>query len=116
MKATTNVWIAIRNIGDSQDKGDSFNATLSESILWMATKLREMSMAGRIVVGMGRTQEDALRGIDVKNAGRTAIGDDLKAMLDSVFIDMDELEEKPVIAEAQLGTIVTRIAGDDYVA
>ena len=111
MKSTTNVWIALRNIGDSQDRGDSFNASLSEAILWMATKLKDLSMAGRIVVGIGRNQEDALRGIDVRNAGKSAINDDVKSMLDSVFAD--ELDTDPDITYLPTQQAV---AGDDYVS
>lgn len=111
MKSTTNIWIAIRNIGDSQDRGDSFNGTLSESILWLATKLRNVSMAGRIVVGIGRTQEDALRGIDVKHAGKSAMNDDMKALLESVFEDIED-------STSDVAFVPTKdaIAGDDYVA
>lgn len=110
MKSTTNIWIAMRNIGDSQDRGDSFNGTLSESLLWLATKLRDVSMAGRIVMGIGRSQEDALRGIDVKNAGKTAINDDMQAMLDSVFNGESSLDS----ATEQGHEEMARVAGDDY--
>lgn len=109
MKSTTNIWIAIRNIGDSQDRGETFNGTVTESILWMAQKLAQMSMAGRIVLGIGRNESDALKGIDVKNAGKTAINDDMEAMLKGVFKDSAESDSEPVKAEE-------RIAGDDYVA
>jgi hypothetical protein len=106
----------MRNIGDSQDRGDSFNGTLSESLLWLATKLRDVSMAGRIVMGIGRNQEDALRGIDVKNAGKTAINDDMKAMLDSVFSNDEEiLSDEPEI-EGYGKVIQPKVAGDDYVS
>jgi hypothetical protein len=110
VKSTTNIWIALRNIGDSQDRGDSFNGTLSESILWMAAQLAKISMAGRIVVGIGRSQEDALRGIDVRNAGKTAIDDNIKSMLDGIFIESDSQDEP------ELGIETTVVAGDDYVA
>lgn len=85
MRATTQVHIAIRNIGDSQDIGDFYQGTVSESILWVATKLSKMSMATRVVIGMGRNREDAARGIDVHGAGKAALNDDMKAMLESVF-------------------------------
>lgn len=111
MKSTTNIWIALRNIGDSQDRGDSFNGTVSESLLWLATKLRDLNMAGRITVGIGRNQADALRGIDVKNAGKTAINDDMKALLDSVFTD--EQEEAVDVGHAE--SVAEQIAGDNYV-
>jgi hypothetical protein len=113
MKSTTNVWIAVRNIGDSQDRGETFNGTLSESILWMAAHLAKTAMAGRIVVGIGRNQEDALRGIDVRHAGKTAINDDMKSMLDGVFKDSDTQEEAPAHASGHETQV---IAGDDYVA
>lgn len=112
MKSTTNIHIALRNIGDSQDRGEAFNGTLSESILWMASKLAKISMAGRIVVGIGRTQEDALRGIDVRNAGKTAINDDMKSMLDGVFAESDTSEHDDVTFDDP----TARVAGDDYVA
>jgi hypothetical protein len=102
----------MRNIGDSQDRGDSFNGTLSESLLWLATKLRDVSMAGRIVMGIGRNQEDALRGIDVKNAGKTAINDDMKAQLDAIFAGVEEADEDSIPAANEKA----RVAGDDYVS
>lgn len=103
----------MRNIGDSQDRGDSFNGTLSESLLWLATKLRDVSMAGRIVMGIGRNQEDALRGIDVKNAGKTAINDDMQAQLDAIFAGVDAEDDSE---ESNVGPTHTKVAGDDYVA
>jgi hypothetical protein len=113
VKSTTNVWIAVRNIGDSQDRGETFNGMLSESILWMAAQLAKTSMAGRIVVGIGRNQEDALRGINVRHAGKTAVTDDMRSMLDGVFADSDSNEqEDPAHARRE----ETQIAGDDYVA
>jgi hypothetical protein len=77
----------------------------------MATKLAAISMAGRIVIGLGRTQEDALRGIDVKHAGKTAINDDMKAMLDSVFTGEEEDDDGAIVLDSQ-----PSIPGDNYVA
>jgi hypothetical protein len=113
VKSTTNIHIALRNIGDSQDRGETFNGTLSESILWMAAKLSKLAMAGRIVVGIGRTQEDALRGIDVKHAGKTALDDDMKSLLDGVFASVDSLEDESTDGSEQE---TQAVAGDDYVA
>jgi hypothetical protein len=90
MRATTQIHIAIRNVGDSQDTGDFHNGTVSECILWVATKISKMSMATRIVIGMGRNREDAARGIDVAGAGKSALNDDMKAMLESVFASADD--------------------------
>lgn len=105
MKSSTIVWAAIRNIGDSQDPGQSKQGPLNESILWLAQQLATISMAGRIVIGIGRTQEDAMRGIDVKNAGRSAMTSDLHSMLDSMF---DRLESP------HYGEPDPDVEGDDY--
>ena len=96
MKSSTQVWVAIRNIGDSQDEGESHFGTLSESILWLAQKLAAVSMAGRIVMGMGRTQAAALLGVDVKGAGKTALNADLRSMLGSIFDDESSEPEQDV--------------------
>lgn len=109
MKSTTNVFIAVRNIGDSQDQGDCFEGSLAQSILWLAQKLSDISMAGRIVVGIGRNRDDALRGINVKSAGKAILDDDMKAMLDSVFAGNSSEDDFA-------GATEERVAGDDYVA
>lgn len=104
MRATTNIHMAFRNIGDSQDSGDFFEGTVSESILWLAQKLAKTSMATRFVVGMGRNKADASLGIDVKHAGKQIISPDMKSLLDSVFngeVAMDDLD-------------IPRVEGDDY--
>lgn len=106
MRATTVIHIAFRNIGDSQDSGDFFEGTVSECILWLATKLAKTSMATRFVVGMGRNKTDASLGIDVKQAGKQIISPDMKSLLDSVFEG----------ASADDNMQVTRVEGDDYVA
>lgn len=116
MKSTTNVWIAIRNVGDATDAGKVHEAPLSQAILWMATELANVSMAGRICVGIGRNQADALKGINVKSMGRNVVNDDMQALLDSVFsgeMTSDEATERG--AELGIGT-TERVAGDDYVA
>lgn len=113
MKSTTQLHIAIRNIGDSQNQGTSFNGSLSESILWLATQLSQITMAGRIVVGLGRSEEDALRGIQVKGAGKQVVGEDMKAMLDSIFAGDNQVEADEALAE-DFGLRAARVAGDDY--
>ena len=108
MKSSTQVWVAIRNIGDSQDEGESHFGTLSESILWLAQKLAAVSMAGRIVMGMGRTQAAALLGVDVKGAGKTALNADLRSMLGSIFDGESEDADGLPDADAP-------VDGDSYV-
>ena len=118
MRANTQIHIALRNIGDSQDTGQFFEGTLSESMLWLATKMSKVSMATRIVVGMGRNKDDAARGIDVKGAGQQALNDDMKALLESVFADeQDEFEPAKGRLESTSLTPpkpAKKLEGDDY--
>lgn len=116
MKSNTNIWIAIRNVGDAKDAGKSTELPLSQAILWLATQLSQISMAGRIVVGIGRSQEDALRGINVKSMGRNVVNEDMKALLDSVFAGELTADDATERAAQQNGNSAERIAGDDYVA
>lgn len=114
MKSTTIVWVAIRNIGDAQDAGKCHEASLSQAILWVATQLSNMSMAGRIVIGIGRNEADALKGISVKSAGRNAVNEDMKALLESVFNGEMTAEEAAGQGSQILNQKSERIAGDDY--
>lgn len=114
MKANTVIHIAIRNIGDAQDQGEAAELPLSQAILWVAQKLANMSMAGRIVIGIGRNQEDALRGISAKSAGKQAMNEDMKALLDSVFSGETDAETAAGRGSQILGIQAQRVAGDDY--
>ncbi len=116
MKSTTNVHIAIRNVGDANDPGKCHEAPLSQAILWMATELANMSMAGRICVGIGRNQPDALKGINVKSMGRNVVNEDMQSLLDSVFKGEMTGEEATDRAASLGAGSNERIAGDDYVA
>lgn len=123
MRATTQIHIAIRNIGDSQDVGKFHQGTVSEAILWMATEISKMSMATRIVVGMGRNKMDAARGIEVMGAGKAALNDDMKAMLESVFAgggleegDHETAEDLNSNAARVIDTQAKHSGDDDYVA
>lgn len=105
MRPNTQIHIAVRNIGDSQDLGDFYVGTLSDSIIWLATKMSTTTMATRIVIGIGRNHEDAARGIEVANAGRSAVSADMHARLRAIFDgDSDELEPSQPASES-----------DDYV-
>lgn len=121
MRATTQVHIAIRNIGDSQDVGKFHHGTVSEAILWMATEISKMSMATRIVVGMGRNKDDAARGIEVAGAGKVALNEDMKAMLESVFAggedaDVPAAPEGSEVPARVMDVNVKHSGDDDYVA
>lgn len=109
MKSNTEVHLAIRNIGNAQDQGKLFSGFLNEVILQLAKELSTMTMAGRIVIGIGRNEADAMRGIDVKNAGKSAVTSDMEQMLAKIFDgDSDGLTVTNPNA--------TQIDGDDYVA
>lgn len=108
MRSSTYVHIAIRNVGDSQDTGKFHEGTLTECVMWMASELSKVSMATRIVVGLGRNKEDAGRGIDVKGAGASALNSDMQAMLSKIFEDGEESKDQPFAAAPK------KLEGDDY--
>lgn len=114
MRASTPIHIAIRNIGDSQDTGTYFEGTLSTCVLWLAEKLSAVSMATRIVIGIGRDKEAAGRGIDVKGAGQQAVSQDMMLMLKQILdTDPDDSSLELSGAGIQRGA-APKIEGDDY--
>lgn len=124
MRSTTYTHIAFRNIGDSQDTGSFHEGTVSECILWLARKISENQMAGRFTMGMGRTREDAAKGIEVRNAGKSALSEDMMAMLESVMSDGDDSVEAAGSGSKIPDSQPSRVADwkqkqseqDDYVA
>jgi len=108
MRSTTQVHVAFRNVGDSQDIGSFYEGTVSECILWLATQVANKSMATRFTFGMGRNQADAARGIEIKGTGQYA-PETMSAMLESVF----EGSAAPDFMES---IKVKQCEGDDYVA
>lgn len=117
MRGSTNVHIAVRNIGDSQDLGEFYEGPLKGGILWLASHLAKVHMATRLVMGIGRNREDAARGIDVARAGRAAITDDMKEVLDSMF---DALDDSDLPSDqshtATKASVIARDPQDDYEA
>lgn len=87
MKANTQIHAALRNIGDSQDGGQFFEGSLKETIFWLAAKMGETTMASRIVIGIGRTKDDAALGINVARAGKQRLNDEMQQMLNELFAE-----------------------------
>ncbi len=120
MRSTTHIHIAFRNVGDSQDIGSFHEGSVSECILWLATKISQISMATRITIGIGRDKADAAKGIEVKGAGQNALNETMRVMLDAVFneggSDSVDAERVTLDSSGAAGVGSTLLAGDDYVA
>lgn len=69
MRANTDVFVAIRNIGDSKDPGQTFQGTVTESFYWLIQRVAAISIAERIAIGMGRTESAALKAIQSTTRG-----------------------------------------------
>lgn len=111
MRATTNVWIGIRNVGDANHAGEFFVGTLRESLAWLIGQLGGMSMAKRIDVSLGRNQDEVRLGLGL-NKSRHLIGnahDILDSLLKEVMPD-DGLEDSSIPHSA--GQI--QVPGDDW--
>lgn len=96
MKSNTRLHAAFRNIGNANDSGQMVEGELKELIVWLAHKFAETTLATRIVIGLGRTKEDAERAIIVDKATRVTKDTEklLESLFDSVeFQDDDEPQE-----------------------
>lgn len=109
MRSTTIVHAAFRNIGDAQDTGQHFCGTVKETVIWLATNLATISLASRVVIGIGRNHEQAMMGIQVPGAGRKILPNDIGSMMDSIFDDSEEIDDSPKPQK-----ILTKVEGDDY--
>ncbi|MGL5935892.1 MAG: hypothetical protein ACRCZI_09760 [Cetobacterium sp.] len=63
-------------------------------------------MASRFVIGMGRTQSEAMLAIEVNGAGKNFLNPNTKSMLDAVFNDSNVADDYQEIEP--------KIEGDDY--
>lgn len=122
MKATTQVHAAFRNVGDSQDTGSFYCGPLKETILWLTTQLGGCSMATRIVIGIGRNEDDARKAIQVPKAGAQKVTEDMSRLLDELLADTDTDDDSSAEGANALGDSQTnnsrqatsRLPGDDY--
>lgn len=87
MKASTIIYVGIRNIGERSDPGQIFNGTLKESVLWLAQRLNEVTMADRIAVGIGRDESGARKAFEtIRGASsKTLLDSETLGLLDSLF-------------------------------
>ena len=103
MRPTTQVHAAIRNVGDSRDKGQFFEGPLRDAMLWIASQLGEVQMATRIQIGVARNRSDVEDAIQIKRSGSAQLTEDLAAMLESVLKDNDsDDEDQPEAARSEL--------------
>lgn len=112
MRANTDVHIALRNIGDSNDNGEFFEGPLKDGFLWLAAALGTKVMQKRFVIGIGRDKAGALAGIDLKRGGSNSlVNPELNAALDALFAGdsiEDVMNESEVAPEG--GTLDTWVA------
>lgn len=101
MRGSTVVTVGIRNIGDSKDGGQFYEGTVKDSLYWLIEKIGSVSMADRIVIGIGRDKEGANKAI-VGMRATQVITDDMRAQLDSFFTDSEEGND-PIEVRAQAG-------------
>lgn len=101
MKANTVIYVAIRNIGDRADPGQIFTGTLKESIFWLAGELNKVTMADRIVVGIGRNESSARKVFETgASQSKKLLDDSTMALLDSLFeYEDDSTSQDSSVAE-----------------
>lgn len=93
MKANTQVFVAIRNIGDSSDNGEVFEGPLRDAIFWLATRLGALTMAKRFAIGIGRDRAGALAAIETKRNSTGLVielEDELNKLLADTLDDSDD--------------------------
>lgn len=101
MRANTHIHAAIRNIGDSQDTGTYFEGPLQQVILHLASHLGKISIARRIVIGIGRDVDSASQGINVAGAGRNKVTDQMRDSLTELLASVSfEGDDHPTHTES----------------
>lgn len=91
MRSTTQVVVAFRNVGNSEQAPQIFNGTIRDSIMWLAEQLGTVSMASKIKVCFARNEVEALIGVrDGRAPATPAIRQDFQRMLDMAFSDDPE--------------------------
>ena len=91
MKSNTTVHIGLRNIGDSNDSGQTFQGSLREGILWLAEQLGQTTMAKRIAIGIGRDDAGARAPLELMRGNNRLngleLGDELDRLLGGESLD-----------------------------
>lgn len=109
MKSDTKIWMAIRNIGDSDDKGYAESGELRVLIMELAKRLAKMDMKRRIAIGFGRNETDARMATRIKGDPNT---EDSDLMADLTRIMNEGVD--PAEREGDEPELAMRIPGDDY--
>jgi hypothetical protein len=91
MKSNTNVFVGIRNIGDSNDNGTIWQGPLREGILWLAEQLGTATMQKRFAIGIGRDEQGARAALELQRGSNRLntmeLGDELDRLLSGESID-----------------------------
>lgn len=98
MRATTNVIIGFRNIGNAGHDPEYFEGPMKESIVWLAMRFAEHSLARRFQVAVGRDRAEVDIGLGLNSTRHTRVTEDIKAMLDGIF-DGDD-DDSPEAAQS----------------
>ena len=106
MRSNTIVFIAIRNIGDSNDNGEFFEGQLKEGILWLAACLGNKVMQKRFAIGIGRDKAGAIAAIDLKRSNVHGLAAELDDQLDAL-LNGESLESLMDATAAEGGTLDT---------
>lgn len=85
MKSNTEVWVAIRNIGNANDSGEVMNGPLKDCMMWLMTRIGATTMATRIVIGIGRDESSARAAIQTKRNGARLDASEFGDSLDRIF-------------------------------
>lgn len=120
MKSSTSCVLAIRNVGDANDKGEIHNGSLKEMILQIAQFVGGRDMKRRFQFCIARTEADARAGITIKGDPTnqdSSLMEDLDRILSGLPDDQTLLPgletERPVLHFEPSGS-ETRIEGDTW--
>lgn len=96
MRSNTQIVMGIRNVGDAADNGEIHSGTLKECLMWGIEKIGSISMARRIVLVIGRNEDEVNVGLDLKR-GNARITVDMQSMLDKLMdgVDGESTEIRP---------------------
>jgi len=92
MRMNTQIYLAIRNVGDSQDDGTTLGGPLKDVLSQLIQHLTRVSIAKRIVIGIGRTEQDAQIAIRVERAGKSRVDDGMRDLL-SQIMNLEDSDE-----------------------
>lgn len=98
MKSNTNVFVAIRNIGDANDNGEVFEGPLRDAMFWLVSRVGAITMAKRIAIGIGRDKSGALAAVETKR-NQTGLVIELEDELNRLMADTLEDDDSYVASD-----------------